>query len=197
MTGEQTSRISGHHYRGDRFSCSVPAPATSSRHLYTGHHQGHTQAAPRLRARPEWHAFVPDPPTRSGFDAVVFSFDASAVVHTRSSSRRTPAPLSAGLLPQRSPPRLLTDAACGGLGSPPARRTRRALLHHWYSTLHAGDLLHRHHSTSGHTWVPTTVSRSLISAFIAGRPHCHRPEPAQHDRPLWPSDWPTSCWLAC
>src|SRR6266699_3772947 len=41
----------GHRYRGDRFSCSMPAPATSSRHLYTGHRQGSTQAAPRLRAR--------------------------------------------------------------------------------------------------------------------------------------------------
>ena len=36
-------------FRGDRFSCSMPAPTTSSRHLYTGRHQGHTQAAPRLR----------------------------------------------------------------------------------------------------------------------------------------------------
>src|SRR5207237_558929 len=27
------------------------------------------------------------------------------------------------------------DAACGGLGSPPARRARRAYLHHWHSTL--------------------------------------------------------------
>jgi len=164
-TSRPTSPIPGHHYRGDRFSCSIPAPATSSRHLYTGHHQGHTQAAPRLRTHPEKHAFVPDHPTRSGFDAIVLCFDASAVVHTCSSSRHTPAPLPAGLLPQRSPPRLLTDAACGGLGSPPARRTRRALLHHWYSTLHAGDLLHRHHSTSGHTWgsrsrpspVPATI----------------------------------------
>src|SRR4051794_13069896 len=126
VTGRPTSPIPGQHYRDDRFSCSLPAPATSSRHLYTGHHQGHTQAAPQLRAHPEKHAFVPDHPTRSGFDAIVVCFDASAVVHTRSSSRRTPAPLPAGLLPQRSPPRLLTDAACGGLGSPPARRTRRA-----------------------------------------------------------------------
>src|SRR5437667_10568411 len=35
--------------------------------------------------------------------------------------------------PQRSPPRLLTAAACGGLGSAPDRRTRRALLHLSYS----------------------------------------------------------------
>src|SRR5512142_1185729 len=40
----------GRHYRGDRFSCSVPAPATSSRHLYTGHRQGSMQATPWLRA---------------------------------------------------------------------------------------------------------------------------------------------------
>jgi hypothetical protein len=53
----------GHHYRNDRFSCSIPAPAMSSRHLYTGHHQGHKHAAPRLRAHPERRAFVPGPPT--------------------------------------------------------------------------------------------------------------------------------------
>ena len=41
----------GRRGRGDRFSCSMPAPTTSSRHPYTGHRQGSTQAAPRLRAR--------------------------------------------------------------------------------------------------------------------------------------------------
>ena len=41
----------GRRYRGDRFSCSVPAPATSSRHLCTGHRQGSMQAAPWLRTR--------------------------------------------------------------------------------------------------------------------------------------------------
>src|SRR5262245_9378280 len=35
--------------------------------------------------------------------------------------------------PQRSPPRLLTAAAWGGLRSAPDRRTRRALLHLSYS----------------------------------------------------------------
>src|SRR5260370_16778494 len=46
----QTAPIpNGRQYRGDRFSCSMPAPATSSRHLYTGHRQGHMQAPPRLR----------------------------------------------------------------------------------------------------------------------------------------------------
>src|SRR2546421_4524748 len=35
--------------------------------------------------------------------------------------------------PQRSPPWLLTTAACGGLRSAPDHRTRRALLHLSYS----------------------------------------------------------------
>ena len=35
--------------------------------------------------------------------------------------------------PQRSPPRLLTAAACGGLRSAPDRRSRRVLLHLSYS----------------------------------------------------------------
>ena len=75
----------------------MPAPAASSRHLYTGHHQGHTQAAPWLRAHP---AGVPLSPGRvpiPGFDADLMSFDASAVVHTCSSSRRTPDPVLPGL----------------------------------------------------------------------------------------------------
>jgi hypothetical protein len=98
----------------------MPAPATSSRLLYTGHHQGSTQAAPLAEGTPSRRAFVPGVLRSPGFDAIVPPIDASAVVHTRSSSRRPPDPLTAGLFPQRSPPRLLTDAACGGLGSPPA-----------------------------------------------------------------------------
>ena len=55
-----TSPIStGRPYRDDRFSCSLPAPATSSRHLYTGHRQGHTQAAPWLREHQQRRPFVP------------------------------------------------------------------------------------------------------------------------------------------
>jgi hypothetical protein len=37
-------------------------------------------------------------------------------------------------------------------------------------------------------WVPRTVLRPLVSAFAASRPRGHGPQPAQHDRPLWPSD---------
>ena len=66
------------------------------------------------------------------------------MVHTRSPSRRPPDPLTAGLLPQRSPPRLLTGAACGGLGSRLHGEPGGPNLHHWHSTVRAGDLLHRH-----------------------------------------------------
>ena len=105
---------------------------------------------------PPWRAFVPGPPTDPVSMPSLFRFDASAVVHTCSSSHRTPAPLTARRQPQRSPPRLLTDAACGGLESPPPRRPRRTHPHHWHSTDRANDLLHHHHFPSGHTWVPET-----------------------------------------
>jgi len=115
----------------------MPAPTTSSRHLYTGHQPGHIQAAPRPRPTKR-EPLSRDHPQAPVSNATVISFDASAVVHTCSSSRRTPT--------ARSPPRLFTDAACGGLRSPPARRPRRTYLHHWHSTVRAGDLLHRLHS---------------------------------------------------
>ena len=143
----------------------MPAPATSSRHLYTGHRRGHIQPAPRLRA----HRSGPlsrDHPQIPVSMPSLFRFDASAVVHTCSSSHRTPAPLTARRHPQRSPPRLLTDAACGGLESPPPRRPRRTHLHHWHSTDRADDLLHHHHHfPSGHTWVPIIRSWALTRGF--------------------------------
>ena len=138
----------------------MPAPAMSSRHLYTEHRRGHIQAAPRLRAH-RGEPLSRDHPQIPVSMPSLFRFDASAVVHTCSSSHRTPAPLTARRQPQRSPPRLLTDAACGGLESPPPRRPRRTCLHHWHSTDRADDLLHRHHFPSGHTWVPKIWSCAL------------------------------------
>jgi hypothetical protein len=138
----------------DRFSCSMPAPATGSRHLYTGHHQDSTQSASWLRARPQGaplsRDFRPAPVLMSAF----YGFDASAVVHTCSSSRRTPRPTPGGTFPYRSRPRLLTDAAYGGLGPPTARRSRRTYLHHWHSTVHDGDHLPHVTPLSGHTKEP-------------------------------------------
>jgi hypothetical protein len=43
-----------------------------------------------------------------GFEVAFGNFDASAVVHPRSSSRHAPDPLVAGLFRSRFPPRLLT-----------------------------------------------------------------------------------------
>ena len=129
----------------------MPAPATGSRHLYTGHHQDSMQSASWLRARPQGaplsRDFRPAPVLMSAF----YGFDASAVVHTCSSSRRTPRPTPGGTFPYRSRPRLLTDAAYGGLGPPTARRSRRTYLHHWHSTVHDGDHLPHVTPLSGHT----------------------------------------------
>ena len=123
---------------------------------------------------PARRAFVPGVLHSPGFDAIVPPIDASAVVHTRSSSRHAPDPLTAGLFLQRSPPRLLTGAACSGLGSPPARRTRRTCLHHWHSTVHAGDLLHRLTPLSGHTagrrFSSAAPTRRGVTAVADGDP---------------------------
>jgi hypothetical protein len=94
--GADSPRNRPERYRGDRFSCSMPAPATSSRHLYTGHHQGRMQAAPRLRARHP-RALSRERETPPVSMPTFTAFGASAVVHTRSSSRRSPDPLVAGL----------------------------------------------------------------------------------------------------
>src|ERR1039458_3625821 len=59
--GSPSPISTGHSYRDDRFSCSIPAPATSSRHLYTEHRQGHIQAAPWLRAEPQATPLSRDP----------------------------------------------------------------------------------------------------------------------------------------
>jgi len=154
-------------------------------------------------------AFVPEALYPSGFDAIVPPIDASAVVHTRSSSRRPPDPLTAGLSPQRSPPRLLTGAACGGLGSPPARRTRRTYLHHWHSTVRAGDLLHRLTPLSGRTTERRIRARPWMGAHYATRrepsrlraPIAHHVNTGKPRRKHYPHSpcrfWPIRCGPAC
>src|SRR5262249_3625066 len=54
-------------------------------------------------------------------------------VRLRSPLSTMPARILSRRFPQRSPPWLLTTAACGGLRSAPDCRTRRALLHLSYS----------------------------------------------------------------
>ena len=85
-----------------------------------GPYQGIPRADPGGRVTPRfWHRLT--------------AFDTSAAVRLRSPLSTVPAGIIVLAFPQRSPPRLLTAAACGGLRSAPDRRTRRALLHLSYS----------------------------------------------------------------
>ena len=127
----------------------------------------HTASSPT--EDPPQRAFVPGPPTDPSFDAIVVSFRCvSSGSHTFVFSSHT-RPATARRHPQRSPPRLLTDAACDGSQSPPARRPRRTHPHHWHSTDRADDLPHHHHFPSGHTWVPKIVSWLVRRLFGGGR----------------------------
>ena len=69
-----------------------------------GPHTGSSLALDHAEGR----TLVPRRACSPGFDVIVHILDASAVVYTCSSSRRSPEPLIAGLLRSRFPPRLLT-----------------------------------------------------------------------------------------
>jgi hypothetical protein len=58
-----------------------------------------------------------------------YAFDTSLAVHLRSSLRLSPDRVSPDLFPTRSPPRLLSAAAVGGLEPAPARRLRGTCPH--------------------------------------------------------------------
>ena len=91
-------------------------PRSRSRHLYAGHHLANQQA-------PAW--LIP------GSKASPVSMSSSlSTRHQWFAFARLPDPhlprSTARLFPRRSPPRLLTAAARGGLRPPPAQRPRRA-----------------------------------------------------------------------
>jgi hypothetical protein len=95
---------------------------------------------------PGRQTFVPGVPTAPGFDVDILRFRCvSSGLHMFVFPSHT-SPRSRRDFPYRSRPRLLTDAAYGGLEPPTARRPRRTYLHHWHSTVHLSDLLHRFHS---------------------------------------------------
>lgn len=73
--------------------------------------------------------FVPGQRPFPGFGAVCTLSTRLRLVHFRSSPWFSPDRLLAGPFPQRSPPRLLTGAACGGLEPPAAGRLQRVCLH--------------------------------------------------------------------
>ena len=142
----------------DRFSCSMPAPAMSSRHLYTGHRRGHIQAAPRLRTH-RGEPLSRDHPQIPVSMPSLFRFGASAVVHKYGRVRIAHQPRSQRDVNRSAHhPGLLADAACGGLES---------------QQLH-GDLgrryLHRHDATDS--------SASTDMRPDQPRPGCRHPQGA-------------------
>ena len=102
--------------RDDRFARSASEPGPSSRRLHAGHHLGSKRVAPRL---------IPRHLVSLGFDVIWISFDTSSADRFRSPSWPSPDALVGATFPQRSAPRLLTGAPCGGLRPPPAGRPRR------------------------------------------------------------------------
>src|SRR5215472_16320827 len=122
-----------------RFSRSIRKPGRASRRLHAGCRSGSIRASPELipeEGSPPgsrfWHRLIRFRHFCSGSLALA-SLD-------RACRNLVPA------FPQRSPPRLLPAAACGGLRSAPDHRTRRALLHLLYScapqTTHAALVTH-------------------------------------------------------
>jgi hypothetical protein len=107
-------------HRSDRFSRSAPEPDSSSRRLYAERHPASRQAPAGL---------FPGPTLHPGFDAIGKAHDTSSAVHLRSSSRISPVAVIAATFRRRSPRRLLTDAARGGLETGPAARSRGAIPH--------------------------------------------------------------------
>ena len=102
---------------GHRFTRSAREPGPRSRHLHAGHRLANQQAPARL---------IPGPERFPGFDVTHLL----STLHQRFACARLRDPYlprsRARLFPRRSPPRLLTAAARGGLRPPPARRPRRA-----------------------------------------------------------------------
>ncbi len=107
-------------HRGDRFSRSVQEPAPASRRLHAGCPSGSLQDSPRAR---------PGRKSHPQFRHRLWNFDTSSAVCFRSPLRTLPDGMLSRLLLQRSPPSLLTIAACSGLRPAPDCRPRGANPH--------------------------------------------------------------------
>ncbi len=164
----------------------MPAPTTSSRHLYTGRHQANTQAATWLRARHDVPCLHPGNQILSRFRRHHVPIDASAVVHTRSSSRRTPDPLTASLLRNRFPPRLLTGMTLRRFGSPACTANPEGLPPSLAQHGCSDDLLHRHHSLQDAR--PAGTPDSATSTPTINSPSR---APSAPDSSPYPAGWST------
>src|SRR6516164_4789792 len=107
-------------HRGDRFPRSTQKPGAESRRLHAGCHPDSNQAILRT---------PPGLTTSSRFRHRPYAFDTSSAVCSRSSLCTAPDGIQFRLFPPRSPQRLLTNAACGGLKPAPDRRLRGARPH--------------------------------------------------------------------
>ena len=97
-----------------------------------------------------------------------YAFDTSSAVHLRSSSQDLPDGIKSRLSPQRSPPRILSVAACGGLEPAPDRWLRGALPHLLHSmappfvstfVAHSRRRRRRHgHGTHRRSWSDASAS---------------------------------------
>ena len=106
-----------------RFSRSVRKPGRASRRLHAG-------------CRSDSLRHPPSSSRRKGHPPVLASPKPLSTLLRRFACARLSRPClpkSCPGVPQRSPPRLLPAAACGGLRSTPDCRPRRALLHLSYS----------------------------------------------------------------
>jgi hypothetical protein len=164
----------------DRFPCSAPVPELRSCHLYAGHRLVGIQAPSRLL--PGW---ICDP----GFDVIVHDFDASAVVHSRSSPQLTPNAVSLRLSVSlttmaldHSRIRRFEASTClaASEGLPPSRvqlsrRTRsvRAALPHTALTLDAWRQSVHSETDAGYAgWESSGRSAPGIAASSCGSSDC-------------------------
>jgi len=192
-----------HHYSPPRSFCcsgfSLPqttagrysrhwSPAGAGRQVPTFRTGARTELAPpSCRAPPGQSAGSrqahPGTSCRPRFWCLLCSFDTSSVVRFRSPSRLTPAALTARLFPRRSPPRLLTAAARGGLQPSPTGRLRRA-------TRPTVRLLHLRYSSAFRLLRPSTSSLLQHPWHTQDRApplELHRPQLARATARLTPS----------
>ena len=112
-------------HRDDRFSRSIQEPDPASRRLHAGCRSGSLQDSPRA---------CPGRRTHPRFRHHLRRFDTSSAVRSRSPLRILPDGISSRLFLQRSPPSLLTIAACSGVRPAPDCRPRGAYPHLLYDS---------------------------------------------------------------
>ncbi len=173
-------------------------PVSARRQVHTFHTRAQTKLAPPpCRTPPGQSAGSrqahPGPVLQTRFWRHLSGFDTSSADRLRSPSWPIPDALNGAPCPQRSPPRLLTAAACGGLTFP----CRAATEDHqpngpappspMQHRINQSDLLHRPpsafrvHTRTGHLHA-RPAARITGRSFHLGRPGSHEVVAAGWDR---------------